>query len=82
MSETTAAEPESFFAAWSRVIKAMPLNGSRRVNDEELAQRIARAWDPVGWAWYDRAGADHTAKPIFFADQMRRAAAVMKEIEL
>ena len=47
-----------------------------------LLERIARAWDPVGWDWYDRAEADHPAKPIFFADQMKRAARVRDALKM
>lgn len=31
----------------------------------EMIERHARAYNPVGWAWYDRAEDDHPAKPVF-----------------
>lgn len=50
---------------------------SKLVTQEE---RIARAWDPVGWAWYDQAVANHPARPTFHLDQMRRAKAVIEAL--
>lgn len=44
------------------------------------AERVARAWDPVGWAWYDSAEDDHPAKSAFLADQMKRANAVLEAL--
>ena len=41
-------------------------------------EKIARAWDPVGWHWYDNATdekLDHV-KFVFFTDQMTRAGRV------
>ena len=40
-------------------------------NKDSLAEEgmrvetAARSYDPVGWAWYDRADTDHPAKPVF-----------------
>ncbi len=39
---------------------------------DEMVERVARAYDPVGWAWYDSAPADHPAKPVFLADKIGR----------
>lgn len=39
----------------------------------ELVEIVARAYDPVGWAWYDAASTDHAAKPAFLANALNRA---------
>lgn len=48
----------------------------------DLIEVLARAYDPVGWAWYDKVtaaaretGATHPAAMGFFADKMLRAGA-------
>ena len=38
----------------------------------EIIEAAARAHDPVGWSWYDRAGRAHPAKKLFFVDQTNR----------
>jgi hypothetical protein len=48
----------------------------------DFVENLARAYNPVGWAWYDSADADHPAKPIFLArerKQMRDAIEAMRE---
>src|SRR6185437_6375692 len=47
---------------------------------EDVVETAARAYDPVGWAWYDKAYTHHPAKPIFRErafSQMRAAIAAM-----
>lgn len=49
----------------------------------EVVERHARAYDPVGWAWYDNAADDHPAKTIFrerALAQSRAAIAVLNTI--
>ena len=36
----------------------------------EMIERVARAGNPMGWSWYDRAENDHPAKPVFYAREM------------
>jgi hypothetical protein len=59
------------------------------VNDADsgTAEAIARAWDPVGWDWYDRNADNENAatqrsRAMFLADQTKRAAAVMEALKL
>lgn len=42
-----------------------------------LREQVARAMDPTGWQWFDRAEAEHPAKQPFLEDQMRRADAAI-----
>lgn len=46
----------------------------------EAIEALAKAADPVGWAWYDKAAPDHPAKPIFLADQLKRHTAALSAL--
>lgn len=48
---------------------------------EDEIELVARAWDPTGWDWYDRAAEGHPAKPIFRTDALKRGAAVVAAID-
>ena len=38
----------------------------------EEVEKASRAYDPMGWSWYDTAPHDHPARPVFYADQISR----------
>lgn len=74
--------PERIRAAIAAYLAALP----RMVPSDAEVEGAARAHDPVGWGWYDRATADDAAHPerqanptraMFVADQTRRARAAL-----
>jgi len=48
--------------------------------DAEI-EAVARAYDPVGWTWYDSAGLDHPAKAMFYVDKTSRARAAILALD-
>lgn len=56
--------------------------------DQAALEAAMRAYDPIGWAWYDRAvaeeqatGIPHGAIPIWLADQTKRIGAAIRAYE-
>lgn len=44
-------------------------------------EAVARAYNPVGWVWYDRAEPDHPAKPVFYDRELRQIDAAIGAYE-
>ncbi len=49
------------------------------MSHEEMV--VARAIDPVGWAWYDQAEETHIARPRFYQHAQERAARAIKALD-
>jgi|SRR5665213_399499 len=61
MWEAHKAADELGLSHWHGMLYASPIF----VPSDAQVERAARAYDPVGWKWYDEADDTHPAKRVF-----------------